>query len=154
MFKSILGKITGSDECESCDETVLKVQKMNLLEMRAYVNNKVVNLEVDEIGLNEVIKKLLKLNDDTSKRYIEMIDMDTKKKKGFELILLILKSKKTTVATIELAQKFIQHYSDIIEKYDTENKQIYISKIRDAIKNAAAKINMQAKLERKMRTLS
>jgi len=153
MFGNILGKIKGDTE-NSNQGLAAKISKMNLTEMRSYINNKVPDLPVDEDGLNEVMNNLLKLNDKTSKRYIEIDDMDSKKKKGFELILSILTNKKITITTVELVSEFLETNRDIIEKYDRDLKQIYDSKFKDALSLAVNTIDTQVELNRKMNLLN
>lgn len=153
MFGKILGKIKGDTEDDN-QGLVAKISKMNLTEMRSYINNKIPDLPVDEDGLNEVLSKLVKLDDKTSKRYIEIDDMDSKKKKGFELILSILTNKKITITTIELVSEFLEMNRDIIEKYDQDLRQIYDSKFKDALALAVASIDAQIELKRKMDLLN
>ena len=58
----MFGKILGREKNRSnSNELVHKISKMNLPEMRSYVNNKAFNLEISEEGLVEVLKK----NDNT-----------------------------------------------------------------------------------------
>jgi hypothetical protein len=155
MFSSILGKakVKKGDENKEHKELVDKISKMNLTDMRSYINNKISNFEIDEDGLSEVMRKLLKVNSKTSKRYIEIDDMDSKIKKGFNLVLSVLTNKKITVTTIELVNEFLEMYADIIEKYDKDHKEIYSSRFKDAIGQAIEGINMQAELNKKMKVI-
>jgi Ni,Fe-hydrogenase III component G len=155
MFSGILGKKkekkSASEHTNS--EIVLKVSKMNLTEMRAYVNNKLANDEITEDGLHEVMKKLITPHETTMKLYIQIDDMDQKKKKAFDLILLISKSKKITIETVELMQKFTLLCEDIIKKFDQDYKEIYESKLNDAVEHALVNLNELAELQKKMNVL-
>ena len=155
MFGGVFGKkkdkMSAHEHAHS--ELVDKVSKMNLTEMRTYVNNKLSDYEITEDGLHEVMKKLITPHETTMKLYIQMDDMDQKKKKAFELILLISKSKKITIQTVELMEKFTVLYEDIIKKFDEDYKEIYESKLNDAIKHALSNLNELTELQRKMNVL-
>lgn len=152
MFSNMLGKMKGSssDENQENKELINRISKMNLTDMRAYINNRIPDFSVDEDGLNEILHKLLEVNEKTSKRYIEIDDMDSKIKKGFDLVLSILTNKKVTVTTIELVNEFLDKSKDIVQKYDKENKQIYYTKFKDAMELAIKYMNAKAELQRKM----
>ena len=47
-------------------------------------------------------------------------------------------------------QEFTEVYKDIIKKFDQDNKQIYESKLKDAIIKAIEHINEMADLKQKM----
>ena len=149
MFGNLLGKKKETND----NELVNKIANMNITELKSYINNKVLNFEVDENGLCEVMKKLLKLDEKTSKRYIEIDDMDTKIKKGFNLVLSILSHKKITVEAVELVQKFVEMSKDIIENYDKQNKDIFASRFNDGLQNAINIINAQAEIQKKMNVI-
>jgi len=150
MFGNILGRDKNSS---SSSELVQKISKMNLPEMRSYVNNKAFNLELCEDGLVEVLKKLTTLNEESEKRYIQVDDMDSKIKKGFDLVITISSSKKISVEAVELIQEFNTVYKEIIAKFDQENKQIYASKLNDALETALKGVNRRSELERKLNIL-
>ena len=152
MFSKMLGKLkdSSSDEDRQRRDLVEKISKMNLTDMRAYINNRVPNFQVDEDGLIEVLNRLLEVDEKTSKRYINMDDNDSKIKKAFDLVLNILTNKKITVTAIELVNEFLENSKDIIHKYDKENKQIYFSKFNDAIESAVNNMNARSELQRKM----
>ena len=155
MFGKILGRSKKEESTEDREhnELVLKIAKMNLTDMKSYVNGRVADMSVTEDGLIELMKKLITIDETTSKRYIEIDDMDSKIKKGFELVLSIGAHKKITVVTVELIQEFMEIYSDIITKYDTTHKQIYSSRLKDTISNAASTINEMAEMRKKMGVL-
>ncbi len=155
MFSKILGKKenTKSDGSDANSELVQKIATMNLTEMRSYINNKIPDLEVNEEGIIEVLKKLVYPDKKTSKRYIEIDDMDSKIKKGLELLLNISKHKKMTVVAIELLQEYIRTSEDVIQKYDKEHKEIYASRLKDALSNAVAVVNARSSLKTKMDVL-
>jgi len=152
MFGKILGKTKdepGDDNGEN-KELIEKISKMNLTDMKAYIGNRVPNFEVNEDGLSEIMRKLLKKNEKTSKRYVEIDDMDSKIKKAFELVLLIGKNKKITTLTITFILDFMKIYMDIIRQYDTENKEIYASRFVKIIDSSIQKIDGVTQEESKM----
>ena len=155
MFGKILGKKKESTSEEEKEHTELieKISKMNLTEMRSYVNNKLTALPLCEDGLSAVISKLANPDEQTQAMYLKMDDMDSKKRKAFELILLIAKSQKITFKTVELMQKFTETNAEIIAKYDKDNKEIYLSRFSDAIELALKNINEMAGLKVKMDVL-
>ncbi|MFT5835865.1 MAG: hypothetical protein ACI9RG_000758 [Sulfurimonas sp.] len=152
MFFKMLGKMKESsyDNNQTNKELVNRIANMNLTDMRDYVNDRIPKFPVTEDGLSEIMYKLLEVNNKTSKRYINIDDMDSKIKKGFELILKILTNKKITVTTIELVSKYLEESKDIIQKYDKDNKQIYGSKLIDSIALAVENMNKRSELQRKM----
>ncbi len=149
MFGKILGKNKKeANENQEHSKIVEKISKMNISDMRVYVNNKLISFEICEDGLNEVMRKLL-LKDDKGQRFIEMDAMDSKKKKAFDLVLIVASSKKITIVTIELIQEFMKQYIDIIDKFDKENKQIYTSKFKDGLTKAMSTISAMTEVNRK-----
>ncbi|NOR57656.1 MAG: hypothetical protein GQ474_03950 [Sulfurimonas sp.] len=151
MFSKMLGKMkSSSSDNQENRELIDRISKMNLTDMRAYINNRVPDFPVDEEGLSEVLHKLLEVDEKTSKRYIDIDDMDSKIKKGFDLILVILKNKKITVTTIELVNEYLELSRDIVQKYDKDNKQIYCTKFKDSIALAVDNMNAKSELQRKM----
>ncbi len=150
MFENLLGKKKSNINDK---ELIEKIDKMNLIDMKTYISGRILNFRIDENGLNEVMRKLLKVNENTSKRYINIDDMDSKIQKCFNLILTILVSKKITVTTIELVNEFLTVSKDIIEKYDKENKEIYSSRFKNALTSAIDGINKYVELEREINIL-
>jgi ribosomal protein L7/L12 len=155
MFGSILGrkKEEISTEDKEHQELVEKISKMNLTEMRSYINGKIKEFEVSEDGLNEVLSKLVTPDTKTKNYYVKADDMDSKKKKAFDLVLNAAKNKKVNVVTVELMQKFMDVYKDIIAEYDKEHKEIYESRFRDAIELALKNITQKSELKNKMDVL-
>ena len=155
MFSKILGR--KKDDASSHDkeqfEIVEKISKMNLTDMTSYVKNKISTFKLCEDGLSEIMRRLLSVNKKTSKRFIETDDMDSKIKKSFELVILVGASKKITIVTVELIQEYIALYDDIIKKYDTEHKEIYSSRLRDAINNGLSTINTMTDMNSKANIL-
>ncbi len=153
MFGKILGKTkkeTAGDSSHS--EIVNKISKMNLTDMRIYVNNRLTNFEITEDGLCEILRKLIS-KDDNERRFIESDAMDSKIKKAFDLVIVIASSRKITVVATELIQEFIKLYEDLIVKFDTDNKQIYASKLNDALEKAISSVSEVAEFKRKMKVL-
>lgn len=147
MFGKLFGK--SKENKVKSNSSFSQVYKMNLSEMRSYVNNKTVNLKLTQEGLAEVMKKLTLPNKKTSKLYIEPDDMDTKKKKGFDLVLLIAKNEFINLDIIEQMKNFTVVYEELINKYDTEYKEIYSSRFADAISLAEYSLNRESELEKK-----
>ena len=152
MFSNILGikKKNGSGEDSKYADLVNKISKMNLTDMRQYINNKVPDAPIDEQGLIEVLKRLNSKNENTSKRFIESDDMDTKIKKAFDLVIAISGHKSITVVAVEQVREFIDMYNDIIVKYDTRNKQIYDSKLKDLLNSAIEHLKAKSELSMKI----
>jgi len=155
MFSKILGKKKSTTPKEETQNTELlnKISKMNLVEMRSYVNGKILDLPLCEDGLSAVISKLSEANEQTKKFYLQNDDMDTKKKKAFDLILLIAKSQKITFKTVEGMQKFLEVYAELINEYDKEHKEIYADKLSSAIDLSLNNIQEIAALKSKMEIL-
>jgi len=155
MFGNILGR--KKDEIPQEDkeqlEIIERISKMNLTDMRAYVKDNISGFESCEDGLSAVMSRLLTPNTQTGKMYIEIDDMDSKKKKGFDLVIAISEHKKMTVTTLEMIQKFIELYKDIIEKFDNDNKQIYDSKLKKSLENAMMTITTMTEVNRKAKVL-
>jgi hypothetical protein len=151
MFGAILGRkkedISEDDAIHA--ELVSKISKMNLTEMRSYVNNNIKDLELSEDGLSILLQKLTTKNE-KKEYYLKSDDMDSKKKKAFDLILLISKSKKMNFTVIEEMQKFIEVYKEVIAGYDSEHKEIYASRFVDAINHALVNMNQKVALKNKM----
>ncbi len=135
MFKKFLGKKSAESE-ENSEEREIneKISKMNLTEMKSYINNRIDGFALTTYGLNAVLRKLIGLNDATNKHYINADDMDSKKKKAFDLVLSTMSNSKITVESMELVQEFKDTYKAIIDTYDRENKQIYASRFEDGLK--------------------
>lgn len=151
MFGNFLGKDKKSEDKTS--EVATRVSKMNLSEMRSFVNNKVTNLAISKDGLLEVMKKLTDVDEQNSKLYLQADDMDSKKKKGFDLVILVSKNIHISVEVVELLQKFTVVYAELIKVYDTEHKDIYASRLKDAIKLAIDNVNKYSALSRKTNVL-
>ncbi len=153
MFDKILGKNKEETNTKtSYNEIVNKISKMNLTDMRLYVNNKLTSFEISEDGLYEVMRRLVS-KDDNNRRFIESDAMESKIKKAFDLVIIISKSKKINVKTTELIQQFIELYKDILHKYDTDNKEIYTSRLNDALANAIIMVNGKTDYKLKMKVL-
>ena len=151
MFSNILGNKDSQDaeQTKKNQDLINKISTMNLTDMKIYIKNKMVGYESNEDGINEVMKRVTNIHETTSKRYIEIGDMDSKIKKAFDLVIIISNHKKLTVLTVELIQKFIELYNDIILKFDNDNKQIYASKLKTAFSQAIANINKISELQRR-----
>jgi len=155
MFKGILGRKKEEFDEENAEHAALveKISKMNLTEMRSYIKNKIQDFEVSEDGLNVVMQRLTQEDVKSKKYYLKADDMDSKKKKAFDLILAICENKKINLVTVELVQKFLEIYKEIIEEYDKEYKEIYASRFVDAVNTALENINKKMVLQNKMDVL-
>ena len=153
MFSNILGKSKEeSNEDKEHQIIVNKVAKMNLVDMRVYVNNKLNNFEICSDGLTEVMRRV-NSKDANAKRFIEIDAMDSKKKKAFEIVIMVSRSKKLSIVVSELIQEFIELYNDIIVKYDTDNKDIYGEKLKTALEKSITTISIMAEMNRKMNVI-
>ncbi len=146
MFKGILNKKKEQDS--ECLELKEKISQMNLSEMRLYVNDNLKSYAISECGLKEIMNRLISKNE-SSKRFIESDAMDSKIKKAFDLFMLIGESKKMTSATTKLMEEFIKLYSDLILKFDKENKQIYESKLKKCLITAIENVTKMASYKNK-----
>jgi Ni,Fe-hydrogenase III component G len=154
MFGNILGKKKQiSQEDTQNKELIAKISKMNLTEMRSYIKNNIDDFEVSEEGLIAILKKLTTEDEKTKKYYLKSDDMDSKKKKAFDLVILMAQSKRINFEVVELMQRFIETYNEIITQYDRDHKEIYASRFVDAINLALENINKKAILQNKMNLL-
>ncbi len=145
MFSKILGKRKSTN---APSEIEARISKMNLSDMRSYINND----GVDEEGITAVMSKLLSKNEN-GHYYIKADDMDSKLKKAFDLVILVSKNKKITVRAVELIQEFTKVYAEIIEKFDKKYKEIYTSRLHDAVRNSAQLVNDIADINNRMTTI-
>lgn len=155
MFSKILGrkKDDVSAKDKEYSEIEKKVSKMNLTDMRSYVKGQMSTFELSEDGLCEIMRRLNSVDKKTSKRFIDIDDMDSKIKKAFDLVILVGASKKITIETIELIQEYITMYEDMIEKYDQEHKEIYASRLNDSVKKALSTIELMTEINHKTKVL-
>ena len=154
MFSKMLGNSKESKKDSKNEILLEKISKMNLSDMRFYINSKLKEFEVSEFGLLEIAKKLTLVNENTLNLYLKDDDMDSKKKKVFELVILLLSNSKVSISIIETIQNFLETYSEIVKKYDEDNKQIYEQKIKESISMAVDKIDFKAEEAGKLRTLN
>jgi len=149
----MFGKKDKSESKNLNSAFIEKISKMNLTQMRSYVKNNLNDFPVSIEGINEILKKLTSFDEKTQTYYIKNDDMDVKKKKAFDLIIAILTSKHINIQTIELAQKFLENYKEMINDFDKTNKQIYALKLKENLENAIVTINQYADLQAKMNVL-
>ena len=152
MFSGVLGKmgISTSNKERMHNELVERISKMNLTDMKSYTNNNITDLPVSTESLVEVLRRLLAVDEKTDKRYLDIEDMDSKIKKGLDLIISILANKKLSIEAIEVAVELYEVSKEMIKKYDTDNKQIYLSKISESINKAIENMNKKTDIQRKM----
>ena len=154
----MLGKFLGrnkkqSPKEEKNKELIEKIEKMNLTDMRLYVNNQLNDFAVCEDGLIEVMKRLVKVDENTKKRYLSKDDMDTKIKKAFDLVIVIGANKKVSIKVTGLMQEFLKVYSKIILDYDTKHKQIYSTKLKNCIEKSIMTIGNVTEIQRRIGVL-
>lgn len=145
MLKNIFNTHKKEEQSDTYSHITEKISKMNLTDMRTYVRNKIADFEVSEFGLQEIMRILIE--------YIKVDDMPSKKKKAFDLIILMATNKKMTIDTIENMQKFLEKNKEIIHAYDREFKEIYQSRLDDALSMALSNIDEMTKLQNKMNVL-
>lgn len=145
MLSKLLHNLLGSNS-KINSKLQNKISKMDLRSMRLYVNGQLKKFRVSQFGLNEVTKRLTKLNESTEKYFLKASDMDSKKKKVFDLIILILENKKASIAVVESIQEFLEVYDEIIKKYDKDNKEIYETRIKDSMSVAIDRINIESNI--------
>lgn len=132
MLHKILGKKKKGEEEEQFDPALVeKIAKMDLTSMRLYVKSEAIDVD----GIILVMQRLITPNE-KGLYYLKDDDMDTKKKKAFDLVLLICESKKISSKSIELIQKFIEIYQTMIQTYDTKHKEIYKDRFKKGIECA------------------
>ena len=131
MFKKLLGKSENKSE-NGLKELQEYLSKIGISEMRTLLLGQVEKFPVDENMIIEILKKITHEDEKTNKRFLENNDTDIKLKKAFDTVITAASSKKVTVEAIELMQKFVLMYKDLIESFDTRNKQIYMHKLTKA----------------------
>ncbi|MEA1955467.1 MAG: hypothetical protein U9N02_03125 [Campylobacterota bacterium] len=145
MFKKILGrKKSGNEDDKNHSELVQQISKMDLTEKKSYINNRISSMPVCRDGLVEVLNSLVKLNKKTNTRYLKIDDNDIKIKKGFDLAIAISTHNLITFPIVKSLQEFEEVYQEIIEKFDTNNKQTYKGKLKKAVANAVLTIGVIA----------
>jgi len=156
MLSKLLGKLKNenAEVDEDKKELIKVIQKMNLTDMRHYVNNKNTKYTVSEFGLGEILHKLIIKDKNTDKRYINEGDENSKIKKCFDIVLSISTNQAMTANTVELIIEFKDTFEDIIKKYDHDNKDIYSSRFSDAIANAINNATYKAKLQTEIKVVS
>ena len=150
----MLGRILGKKNKNTTNELTNKISNMNLTEMRSYINNKQTNFPIDKSGLLAVITKLALPDTMTGELYIQASDMDSKKKKAFDIVLLIAKQKKMNMKIIDMLQKFIDNHQEMISEYDTRLKEIYGLRLTEAIGFALASVAQIDDIKHKMKILN
>ena len=131
MFKKLLGK--SENKSENSEKGFQEyLSKIGISDMRTLLLGQVEKFPVDENMIIEILKKITHEDEKTNKRFLENNDTDIKLKKAFDTVITAASSKKVTVEAIELMQKFVLMYKDLIESFDTRNKQIYMHKLTKA----------------------
>jgi len=150
MLSKIFKKVKNSNQQKS--ELQLKIEKMNLSELRLYIRDKMEGFSLSEEGLNEVLKRLIsKIND--SRYFLDNSDDDSKLKKAFELVLNISKSRKVNFKSVELIAAFLYTYDALIREYDQKHKEIYQDRLNKAIDRANMMVEAKTSLDDKQKLL-
>ena len=135
----MLNKLLGKKEKKTKDNTKELqeyLSKIGVSEIRSLLLGQVEKFPVDEVMIVEILKKMTYEDAKTEKKFLESSDNDIKLKKAFDTVITAANHKKITIEAIELIQKFIQMYKDIIEEFDKRNKQIYMHKLTKAIEGS------------------
>ncbi len=135
----MLNKLLGKKEKKTKDNTKELqeyLSKIGVSEIRSLLLGQVEKFPVDEVMIVEILKKMTHEDAKTEKKFLESSDNDIKLKKAFDTVITAANNKKITIEAIELIQKFIQMYKDIIEEFDKRNKQIYMHKLTKAIEGS------------------
>jgi len=135
MLKKLFTKKATSASENSEAEMAIKsrIFTMNLTDMKAYINNNIKDFHVCSYGLNEVLRRVITPDASTKKYYLSMDDMDSKKKKAFDLFIVAMKNSQITLESLELMKTFLEVYAELIADYDKKNKEIYSSRLKDSI---------------------
>lgn len=149
MFSKFLSKKENSG---ISPELIDKIAGMNLSDMRIFVKSKQKGDDDHQEAITEIMRRLTS-EDDKKKFYIKSDDEDSKKKKAFELIILIASGKKLSLKTVDLMQKFMDTYEDIINEYDREHKEIYMTKLNTAIFQALNNLSNLTDMKSRMNYL-
>lgn len=136
MLKKLLGKDKESISKNDTKQLAEYISKAGLTELRSLLLGQVTRFKVDEDTVIEVLKKLTSEDENTKKRFLEKEDNDIKLKKAFETVITAAKSKEVSVEAVELIEKFMTMYKDLIEDYDVRNKQVYKYKLAKAAENS------------------
>ena len=132
MFNKLLGKSEKTSD-NSTKEFQEYLSKIGVSDMRILLLGQVDRFPVNEEMIVEILKKMTYKDEKTGKRFLDSSDADVKLKKAFDTVITASSSKKMSVEAIELIQKFILMYTDLIESFDKRNKQIYMHKLTKAI---------------------
>jgi len=145
MLNNLFKSKSNEEVPDNNTQIIHRISTMKLTDMRSYVRNSLKDFPVCETGLKEVMRILVD--------YIKIDDMPSKKKKAFDLVILIAKNNKITIDTVEYIQKFLENNKDLIYAYDREFKEIYESRLDDALNMALQNIEEITKLQNKMHVL-
>ena len=155
MFKKLLNKVKSSQESNNENKELIDyISSADLNDMRSLLLGKVNKFPVSEESIIHVLKKMISQSDKTKKRFLEASDDDSKLKKAFELVIVAAQNKKISVEAVELIGEFIALYKDLIEAYDTKNKQIYMYKLSKAMESSIMMVELIVANINKMQMLN
>ncbi|MBU0632905.1 hypothetical protein KKA17_09680 [bacterium] len=152
MFTKLLGKDKAASAENVNDQLVEYISKIGITEMRSLLLGQIDRFKVDENTIVEILRRLT--YQDGDKRFLESSDNDIKLKKAFDVVITAANSKKMSVEAVELIEKFINMYKDLIEAYDTRNKQIYMHKLTKAIELSIAMVEQISSYINKMAVIN
>jgi len=126
LFKN---KMKSSSENKERKELIERIKKMDIYSMAHYLDED----NSCELGIEEILKKLISKNEDSNRRFIEISDSKFKIDKCFDLIINILEHNNMTQKILTLSEKFVYIYSDVIRTNDENNKRNYEEKLNNAL---------------------
>lgn len=114
---------------ESSEEALKqKIEVWNLSELKAFMFEQMKEFTPTERGIIFILEKLTRQNkpDDNhpiGQRFLESNDHDSRKKKTFDLVLILARHSKINFEAIELIVKFTTMYEDLINDYDQRYRE-------------------------------
>ena len=138
MLKKLFSKKIGKNDFErKKKEMQERIAKMDVYSMYHYLSEE----NSCEMGIEEIIKRLITKDADSKRRFLEISDSKFKIEKTFELIIEILEHNNVTKKILTLCEKFVYTYSDVISENDEKNKRIYEERLNHALFFATKKFS-------------
>jgi len=134
LFKN---KMQDRSEEKKKKELIDRISKMDIYSMWHYLDEG----NSCELGVEEIVKKLIKKEETAKRRFIEISDSKFKVDKCFELIMNILEHNNLTQKILTLSEKFVYIYSDLIKENDENNKRNYEEKLNNSLFFATKKFS-------------
>ncbi|KIM12783.1 MAG: hypothetical protein KU37_02625 [Sulfuricurvum sp. PC08-66] len=130
--------------------------KWNLDDILLYVRDQKPDHKVTDAGLAVILtrfntqKSADKKSPTGERREFEPYDMDSRTKKGFDLVIAIAQHKAISVTTLEMVKAFYIIYKDVLLDYDTKFTQIYAHRIKEAYKGGNVRALTKRKIEHEL----